>query len=578
MNREIYRLIITALLLLHPLIFVQGQASYPDNYFRSPVNFPITLSGAFAEIRRNHFHSGIDIRTAGVTGKPIYAIADGYVSRVNVSPSGFGKALYITHPNGYTSLYAHLHRYAGAIASWVKNRQYKTESFAIDVEVPVGALRVKKGDIIAYSGNSGSSGGPHLHFEIRDAQTQEIIDPLDFGFIQKDGILPRISSIKIYPFSENATVNNSSIPLLIPVTGVNGRYALKITDTIMLSGSIIFGVETSDIGEGGLNTGVHAIELTVDDVRVFSQDIERFAFAETRYVNSVIDYPAFIQSKRKIQRSYVAPNNKLSVYKDVKNRGVISFSDARTHKIQYLVRDAWGNKSTLVFYVKSRPPANEGGGLTAKGKVPGQVLTYKADNQFERSNCRFHVPKEALYDDLPFEYTVTPPVNGSYAYVHHLQNKNSPLHTFCTLSIKTESLPAHLEGKAVIVEVLPGNKFSSRGGTYENGWMKTRIRDFGNYTIAVDTEPPVVKPINIYHNKKVSKQSSIQIKVSENLSGIKVYRGTINGKWILMDYDEKNRLLVYAFDENIKPGKNHFVLMVADAVGNSTLFKATLIR
>ena len=578
MNREIYRLVVLVLLLLHPLINMQGQHSYPVNYFRSPVNFPITLSGSFAEIRRNHFHSGIDIRTAGVQGKPIYAVADGYVSRVNVSPSGFGKALYITHPNGYTSLYAHLHRYAGAIASWVKNRQYKTESFAIDVEVPVGALRVKKGDIIAYSGNSGSSGGPHLHFEIRDAQTQEIIDPLDFGFIQKDGISPRISSIKIYPFSENATVNNATSPLLIPVIGAHGQYALKTPDTIRLSGSIVFGIETSDNGEGGLNTGVHAIELTVDDVKVFSQDIERFAFAETRYVNSVIDYPAFIQRKRKIQRSYVAPNNKLSVFKEVKNRGVINFSDARTHKIRYMVRDALGNMSNLVFYVRSRPPANEGGGLTTQGIGPAQVFTYKADNQFERSNCRLYVPKEALYDDLPFEYTVTPPVNGSYAYVHHLQNKNSPLHTFCALSIKAESMPAHLEGKAVIVEVGANNRFSSRGGSFENGWVKTRIRDFGNYTVAVDTEPPVIRPVNIVPNKKVTKQSTIQVKVSDNLSGIKVYRGTLNGKWILMDYDEKNRLLVYSFDENIKTGKNHFVLMVADAAGNSTLYKATLIR
>jgi hypothetical protein len=575
---SIGRWIAVALLFFLPLICLQGQAKYPVNYFRSPVDFPVSLSGSFAEIRRNHFHSGIDIRTGGLQGKPIYAVADGYVSRVNVAPGGFGKALYISHPNGYTSLYAHLKGYAGPVATWVKNRQYKMESFAIDVEVPAGALKVKKGELIAYSGNSGASGGPHLHFEIRDTQTQEVIDPLDFGFVKQDGIRPKISWVKIYPFSENATVNGAGQAVLIPVIPFNGKYTLKISDTVAVSGGIIFGVETSDNGEGSLKTGVHAIDLTIDGTKIFSQNIEQFSFAETRYVNSLMDYPAFVQNKRKIQRSYVAPNNKLSVYKEVKNRGIFYFNDNQLHDVQYVASDAFGNTATLVFRVKSHPKVNNSGRSVTPDNVPAQLLTFKNDNKFERSNLRFYVPGEALYEDLPLEYTVTPPLNGSYAYVHHLQNRYTPLHTYCSLSIKAESLPAHLAGKAVIVAVESGNKFSSRGGTYENGWVTARIRDFGNYTVAVDTEPPVIKPINIFSGKKVKKQSSIQIKISDNLAGIKVYRGTLNGKWILMDYDEKNRLLTYTFDEYMRPGKNQFVLMVADAVGNSSLYKATLIR
>jgi hypothetical protein len=572
------RILLLCMFLIVPLITMHGQQKYPVNYFRSPVNFPVSLSGSFAEIRKNHFHSGIDIRTQGVQGKPIYAVADGYVSRVNVSPGGFGKALYITHPNGYTSLYAHLKGFSGAIANWVKARQYKLESFAMDVEVPQGLLKVKKGDVVAYSGNSGASGGPHLHFEIRETQTQEIIDPLDFGFLKQDGIPPKIAWVKIYPFGENATVNFAGQAVLIPVTGSNGSYKLKISDTVKVSGNIIFGIETSDNAEGGLKTGVDGIDLTVDGVKVFSQNIEQFAFAETRYANSLMDYPAFVQNRRKINRAYVAPNNKLGVYTEVKNRGVLNFTDSKLHKIQYTVNDAFKNKATLVFWVKSHPPSNESGRLTPADKFPAQMFTYKSDNQFDRSNLKFTVPKEALYEELPFEYVVTPPVNGSYAYVHHLQNRYTPLHTYCTLSIKAESLPEHLFSKAVIVAVEAGNKFSSRGGTYENGWVTTRIRDFGNFTVAVDTDPPAIRPINIFPNKKVKKQSSIMIKISDNLSGIKTYRGTLNGKWILMDYDEKNRLLTYAFDEYMQPGKNQFVLMVADAVGNSTLYKATLIR
>jgi hypothetical protein len=572
------RLTAVFILLITPVLLTMAQNNYPKNYFRSPVNIPVSLSGSFGEIRRNHFHSGIDIRTESVQGKPIYAIADGYVSRVNISSGGFGKALYIMHPNGYTSLYAHLRNYAGPIAVWVRSQQFKKESFAMDVEVPDGMLKVKKGDLVAYSGNSGASGGPHLHFEIRDAKTQEIIDPLDFGFMKSDGIPPKITWLKIYPFGDNSMVNFADKAVLIPVTGSGGSFRLKMADTVKVSGDIIFGIETSDNAEGSLKTGVHAIDLTVDGVKVFSQNIERFAFAETRYVNSLIDYPAYVQNKRKVQRSYVAPNNKLSVYSNVKNRGILNFVDSKVHKIQYEVKDAFGNKANLVFFVKSHPPANMGGRSKSTDSHGSQLFTYKSDNHFERPNLKFDVPSEALYDDLPFEYTLTPPVLGSYSGVHHLQNQYTPLHTWCSLSIRTENLPKHLVSKAVIVSVSPGNKFSSKGGTIEDGWITTKIRDFGNYTVTVDTEPPVIRVINIFPNKKVKKQSTIQVKISDNLSGIKTYRGTLNGKWILMDYDEKNRLLTYVFDDLMKPGKNIFVLTVTDAVGNSSRYEAALIR
>lgn len=565
-------------ILLVPFSAAIAQGKYPKDYFRSPVNFPVSLAGSFGEIRRNHFHSGIDIRTESVQGKPVYAIADGFVSRVNVSPGGFGKALYITHPNGYTSLYAHLRNYAGAIAVWVRSQQFKKESFAIDTDVPEGMLKVRKGDLIAYSGNSGASGGPHLHFEIRDARTQEIIDPLDFGFMKSDGIPPKITWVKIYPIDDNSTVNFAEKDVLLPVTGSGGNFRLRMEDTVRVSGNIIFGIETSDNAEGGLKTGVHEIELAVDGVKVFSQNIEKFAFPDTRYVNSLIDYPAFIQNKRKIQRSYVAPNNKLGVYADVKNRGVVNFSDSKVHKIRYVVKDAFGNPATLVFYVKSHPAANIGKQVKPADTRGDQLFTYKSDNHFVRTSLKFEVPAAAVYDEFPFTYAVTPPVPGSFSGVHHLQDQFTPLHTWCTLSIKTENLPENLQSKAVIVSVSPGNKFTSRGGTFENGWITAKIRDFGNYTVAVDKDPPVIRVINIYPGKKVKKQSSIQVKISDNLSGIKTYRGTLNGKWILMDYDEKNRLLTYSFDEMMKPGKNVFVLTVTDSVGNSSRYEAALIR
>ncbi len=572
--------IVVSLILLFTCLWqsLSGQGKYPKGYFRSPVNFPLSLSGSFGELRQNHFHSGIDIRTQGVQGKPVYAIADGYVTRVNISPVGFGKALYIAHPNGYTSVYGHLKSCTGATASWIRSQQYKQESFTLDKEVPADQLKVKKGDLIAYSGNSGSSSGPHLHFEIRDTRTQEVIDPLLFGLGTNDRIPPKITYLKIYPWDENALVNGKQAELLLPVLAKGSGYGVKNNDTIKVSGNVFFGIETSDHADGGLKTGANNIELTVDGSEIFSQHIDRFAFSQTRYVNSLMDYSAYLRSKHKIQRSYIAPNNRLEVYQGVKNRGVVAFTDTRIHKIRYKVTDDLGNFSLLTFWVKSVPPSGRNPLSGSTGNQAVQTFFCKQENHFERPGIRFDIPAEALYEDLPFNYYVTDPVQGSYSDLHHIHNPYTPLHTFCTLSIRANRLPAPLQGKALIVSLEETGLFISRGGKVENGWATTRIREFGNFTVAVDTVPPVIRAINIFKNKNVGKQSDIQMKISDNLSGIQSYRGTLNGKWILMDYDQKNNLLTYSFDDRIKSGKNHFVLIVTDAVGNSAHYEANLLR
>ncbi len=560
------------------LLLVSWQGG--DQAFRSPVNYHFSLAGSFGEIRMNHFHSGIDIRTDGVEGKPIYAIADGYVARVFVSSGGFGKALYLAHPNGYTSVYGHLKSFAGNIGSWVKTHQYQKESFVIDTEVPVGLLKVRKGDIVAYSGNSGSSAGPHLHFEIRDSKTQEIIDPLKFGLKPADRISPQVSWIKIYPFDESSLVNSEHQPLLIPVTGKDGNYSLRLSDSLKLSGNIFFGIETNDhSGGSGFRTGVPNIQLSVDGIMVYSHNIDRFLFSETRYVNSLMDYPAYMKTKHKIQRSYIAPNNQLRIYGQVANRGVIGFTDRKVHKIQYTLKDVFGNTSRLIFYVQSIPPAS---GKPQKRSLQNasaqRPLNCKTSHFIEQQGVQLKIPEGALYEDLDFEYDASPPVPGAFSMVHHLHNPFTPLHAFCTLSIKPRDLHKSLTTKALIVKIEAGNRIYSKGGKFENGVITTQIREFGNYAVMVDTIPPIIRPVNIFPNKKLVKQSTISLKISDNLSGIKTYRGTLNGKWILMDYDQKNNLLTYSFDHRIQAGKNLFQLSLTDAAGNTSKYEAVLLR
>ena len=554
-----------------------SKDKYPKTYFRSPVDFPILLAGSFGEVRPNHFHSGIDIRTGGEQGKPVHAAADGYVSRISVSPFGFGKAIYITHPNGYTTVYGHLRNFNTAIGSWTRYLQYNKESFAIDVPVNPDELKVKKGDVIAYSGNSGSSGGPHLHFEIRDAATQEIINPLLFGLELKDYMPPRIYGVKIYPKDESGLVNFSNKPLYLPVTGSSGKFNIKSVDSISVCGNIIFGIETKDFtGENGGKDGISSIELYIDTAEYFSQNLTRFAFSDTRYVNSLIDYPVYAKSDKPIFRSYIAPNDKLNIFGKFKTNGVVNFNQKGVHKVTYVVRDVNGNSARLEFPVKSHPPAPVGARKPASFK--GTFFSCSSVNNYKTDDMVFQMPKDALYDDLDFLFYKTPALPGTLSPVFHLHNDQTPIHSYCSLDIKPNAIKPALTSKAMIVKIDSPGHYSSKGGRWMNGFVSAQIREFGDYTVMLDTTAPTIRPVNIADHKNVSRQNAIIIRITDNLSGIESYRGTINGKWILMDYDAKTNTLIYTFDNRISPGKNEFRLVVRDVVGNEAVYRAVLLK
>jgi hypothetical protein len=567
-----------------------SQKSYPKDYFRAPMDMRLLLSGTFGEIRANHFHSGIDIKTAGVEGAAVYAIADGYVSRIKVSAYGFGKAMYVTHPNGYVSVYAHLNRYNKNIGDYIRTQQYLKESFEIELFPEVGQFPVKKGEIIAYSGNSGSSGGPHLHFEIRDGGSQKPINPLLFGYEVKDFYKPRISSIKIYPEGDNSSLNGKKDAKVYPVEGWGAEHKLAGSPVIRVSGNISFAIQAYDQQNDTDNkNGPYAVKLFIDNRLAYQHTLETFSFDDTRYVNSLLDYREYVKNNVRLQRTKIDPGNKLDIYHGTLNNGVFAFTDTLIHTIRYEVEDVAGNTASLVFNVRSEKPAKPAtlsAGVPNSNtqgqpqKFPVSMFRYDAPNQYETRDVSIDAPAGAFYESFSFKYDTSRQLAGTFSPVHKIHDKYTPVHDYITLSVKPRKLPTDLQDKALVVKVNEdGKTFSSSGGKYENrtGYIVTKVREFGDYTIAVDTVTPKIKPVAPEVFGKMAGQKQVKITISDNLSGIAGYRGSLNGKWILMEYDAKNNVLIYTVDENLVPGKNTFLVEVTDGKSNRSFFAATLI-
>lgn len=578
------------LLLLSLALSINGftQKAYPKDYFRPPLEMRLLLAGTFGEIRANHFHSGIDIKTAGVEGAPVYAVADGYISRIKVSAYGFGKAIYITHPNGYVSVYGHLSKYSKVIGEYVKKEQYRRETFEIELFPGETELPVKKGDIIAYSGNTGSSGGPHLHFEMRDGASQKTINPLLFGFDVKDFYKPKILSVKIYPEGDHSTVNGAHKAVRYLAEGWGTEHRLANNPLIRVSGDISFAIQAYDQQNDTDNkNGPYSLALFIDSMQVFHFHTEIFSFDETRYVNSLLDYEEFIRNDVRLQRTKLDPGNKLSLYDKDINKGIFSFNDTMTHTIRYEVADVAGNTAVLAFKVKSEQAAGLFPEPVTRTPVTGindsifannnKKFYYDRPNHFDNGSVIIDAPVGVFYDSFEFTIDSAKQIPNTFSPVYKVHNKYTPVHNDITLSIKPATLKEDLLAKAVIVKVGDdGKTFSSVGGEWVSGYIETNIREFGNYTIAIDTVPPTVRGVHPEQFGNMAGQKAIRLTVSDNLTGIASFKALMNGKWVLFEYDPKNNQLVYFIDEHVQPGKNVLLVEVRDGKNNRAYYQAAI--
>lgn len=560
--KKIFALI---LFLITPVIW--GQPQVPADYFSNPLEVDLVLSGTFGELRSNHFHSGLDIKTQQREGLNILASATGYVSRINVAAYGYGKALYIQHPNGYTTVYGHLQKFSPEIEAYIKKLQYAKESYEVEVYPEAGVLPVNQGDLVAFSGNTGGSGGPHLHFEIRD-DSQRPMNPKLFGINVKDTQSPSITSLYAYPLGEEAHINGSANRQrlrLIPVPDGSFR-----TEQINACGDIGFGISAYDKQDGAANNnGVYKIEATLNGDVVFEMNMDRFSFNETRHLNQLIDYEYFSNNKSRIKQLFVGPNNPLSIYNNVVNNGVVNVIDSLNYIYSIKVLDHSGNEKVVRIPVKGNQPGN----IQPKKKLETEYYV-NANQAFsaEENGVDIYIPKGSLYYDTFLDIKF----KGDTVYFH---KDDTAIHSNITIGFDVSKYAPEEREKMFIARLGYGGRPFYNSTTKKGNRFTSGIRTFGNYTLAADAKPPVITPVNFKTGQWISGNNTLVLRISDDLSGIKSYRATVNGKFILMEYEYKNNTLTHYFaDGVVTDAENNLKVIVTDNVGNSSTYEATFHR
>lgn len=529
---------------------------------RKPMDIPVLLSGNFGELRSNHFHSGIDFKTQGVEGKPIHSVQDGYVSRISVSPWGYGNGLYITHPDGTTTVYGHLQKFSQKITAYLKEKQYEQESFNVNLSLAPDELPVKEGELVALSGNTGSSGGPHLHFEVRDTETEEPMDPIEYyKDLIKDTQAPKIQGIMVYSMPGKGVVNGSRRKLeLKPVTAKNGKQTL--TGKIEAWGEIGLAVKGYDYMDNTSNIyGIKDITLTADSQVIFHSNLDRFAFDETRYLNSFTDFEEWKEHRSFYIKSFVDPGNRLRFIESL-NRGILTIDEPRTYHLTYKLADAFGNTTQLSIRIEGKEQP-----IPEIDTENAELFHWWSDNRFGAKGIRLTIPKGNLYDDLYFRYSVKED-SAALGATHILHNKSVAFHKSAKLSLRLQTDTLDNKQQYGIVRLQNGRR-SWTGGVYRNGWVDADIKEMGSYTLGQDLVPPTITPLN---PATWVSQQAITLRLSDNLSGVQTYRGEIDGQYVLFEMNSKS-VITYHFDkERLARGKHTLKLIVTDACGNQSTY------
>lgn len=548
---------------------VFSQSEYPQDYFRNPLDIIPVLSGTFGELRSSHFHAGLDIKTQQKEGLKVYAAAKGYVSRIKISHYGYGKAIYITHPNGYTTVYGHLKKFSPRLEKYIKNCQYNKESFEVEVFPNPEELPITTNEVIAFSGNTGSSGGPHLHFEIRDNQERPI-NPMLFGINVKDTKRPFVIAMYAYPKDKNAIINgkNERVQLrLIPQK--TGDYEVE---KFSAYGNIGFGITTYDKQDLAPNkNGVSNIQTFYNGNKSLEIDFKRFSFSESKHIKRLVDYEYFKSKKSRIQKLFIEQNNPLSLYKDAYNNGYVTVEDSMSSVYKIRIRDYKGNETWVNVPLKGKRQKLEK--VKIENNTNKHLVYSNKATTLTSDNVTVNFYKNTLYDNTLVDFEV----NCDTLYLHE---DKVPLQKKYYINFDISDYKSKHQDKIFIARLYGYKKKPSYVYTKRKGnLLSAGSKIFGTFTLAMDTIAPTITPINFQNKKWLSKYRYLKVKIDDDLSGVSKYRATVNGKWILMEYDYKTNMLVHDFNDNVvKDTKNNLKIIVTDNVGNSSTFEATFFR
>ena len=546
-----------------------SQEKYPKDYFRNPLDIPIVLSGSFGELRSNHFHAGLDIKTQGKQGLKVFTAADGYVSRIKVQQFGYGKAIYVTHPNGFTTVYGHLSKFNDEIEAYIKKVQYKKENYQTgNLFFKKDKFPLKKGDILAFSGDTGGSGGPHLHFEIRNTVTENVINPLFFGLKVEDTKPPVFQSLKVFALNTDARINQQNKSFQIPIknTGL-GKYN---AERISASGLIGFGVSVFDrFNKAPNKNGIYSLEMLVNGKRFYYHDVETFSFAESKFLNLHIDYEHYKKYKRRYQKTYKETANKLSTYEKLINNGRINVKSGLNYTIQIIAKDYNGNTSKIKIPLVGKQSNTI---FTNPKDTTDYHIIAKKFNKFKEGDVTIAFPKNTFYKDVYLDFKV----DKDIAKIH---TPTIPLDKSFTLTFNVSKY-SELEKQQLYIANLEYPKYPRYYYTRKkDSTFYTTTKTLGKYTLLSDKQKPKVTLLHIKNKQWIINSKTIKVKISDVGSGIKNWRATIDGKWILMHYNHKKSILTYNFSDKKLVGSKHiFKLVVSDNVGNTNTLSTTFFK
>jgi len=549
--------------LLHFYSFytVAQDIVYPKGYFRNPLSIPMQLVANFGELRANHWHMGLDIRTQQKENLPVYAAAEGYVTKIKIEPNGFGRAIYINHPNGFTTLYAHLNNFYPVLENWVKEQQYELESWAVELTPPPHLFPLSKGQFFAYSGNTGGSQGPHVHFEIRDSKTDECLNPLLFGLPVSDAVPPTLTRLAMYDRSQSVYAQPPQL-LLLKKTGA--RYGLAKSNLIKTGNDrLSFAVGAVDkFNSSGNANGIYSAKVFKDDVLQSAFTLDNISYDETRYMNAHIDYRYKATGGSYLQHLSRMPGDKSSVYSSTVTEGVINLTDTLKHNIRIELRDAAQNLSILQFDIQYDKtlykPANRAG----EKLIPNFV------NIAEKNEFEFFATERTFYDSVNVSYSrneVLP--QNAISPIHRFLTETVPAHDSVTVRILSERNLNAAERNRTIIQNVSGTRKTVEKAKWGSDWAWAKFRQFGSFQAFIDDVPPTINapgPGNIINFQNAAR---IVFMPKDNFGIIKNFRAEVDGKWLRFTND-KGKVWIYKFDEKFPRGEHQLTVTVEDVAGN----------